>query len=149
LISPRIPFMHIRPLPRGRQLKLFGGVVNVPTGTAQVQTVLPQTWGTHDIIRLKLKRRLWFKGCYKEESVRPTKILEALRYLCQKTTLWPSVGVQFNENWFRSLTSLEEDEETSPETEQVDHDTSGIDTCSGSSATNQGEVDSDEDWSDV
>lgn len=35
LIAPRIPFMHIRPLPRGRQLKLFGGVVNVPTDTAQ------------------------------------------------------------------------------------------------------------------
>lgn len=84
LISPRIPFMHIRPLPRGKQLKLIGGCVNVPTDTAQVQTILPRTWGTEDTVGLKLKRRLRFKGSYRDENVRPTKIMDALKYLCQK-----------------------------------------------------------------
>lgn len=35
LVSPRIPFMQIRELPRGGQLLIHGNVVNVPSDVTQ------------------------------------------------------------------------------------------------------------------
>jgi hypothetical protein len=96
LISPRIPFMTIRAMPRGKQLRLSGAVVNVPTDTQRIQTVLPRRWGTDDTVALKLKRRLRYKEFFRFENVRPGKILGALKYLCENSPLWQSVGVSMN-----------------------------------------------------
>jgi hypothetical protein len=138
--------MTIRPLPRGRQVKLSGGVVNVPTDTTQVQTVLPRAWGTEDTIGLKLQRRLRFKGHYIEKNVWPTKIMDALKYLCEKTTLWPSIGVRINSDWINTLTSLQTEDDTS-----ADGSGQAVDKVPSSSSRlgSQGDVlESDKDWSD-
>lgn len=41
LISPRIPFMQIRELPRGGQLSIHGGVVKIPTDVGSTVNTLP------------------------------------------------------------------------------------------------------------
>ena len=42
LISPRIPFMQIRELPRGGQLSIHGNVVNVPADVSSTVSTLPR-----------------------------------------------------------------------------------------------------------
>ena len=42
LISPRIPFMQIRELPRGGQLSIHGNVVNVPSDVNSTVHTLPR-----------------------------------------------------------------------------------------------------------
>ena len=42
LISPRIPFMQIRELPRGGQLSINGNVVNVPSAVNSTVHTLPR-----------------------------------------------------------------------------------------------------------
>ena len=42
LISPRIPFMQVRELPRGGQLSIHGNVVNVPADVNSTVSVLPR-----------------------------------------------------------------------------------------------------------
>lgn len=96
LIALRIPFMQVRALPRGKQLRLSGAVTNVPTDTQRIQTVLPRQWGDEDTVALKLKRRLRFKQHFKHENIRPSRILKALRYLCMHSPLWQSLGVSDN-----------------------------------------------------
>lgn len=56
LISPRIPFMQIRELPRGGQLSLKGNVVNVPVDVMPTVTALPRNLPTSETIAVKLKK---------------------------------------------------------------------------------------------
>jgi hypothetical protein len=71
LLAPRIPFMQVRMLPRGKQFQLSGAVVNVPTDLSRVQTLLPRRFGTEETVALKLKRRLRYTCAYKFQNVRP------------------------------------------------------------------------------
>jgi hypothetical protein len=96
LISPRIPFMQVCAAPCGKRLHLSGSVVNVPADTQRIQTLLPRRWGTQDTVA---KRRLRFKQFFRFENVRPTKIREALKYLCENSPLWQSAGVTLKRSW--------------------------------------------------
>jgi len=40
LVAPRICFMQLRELPKGGQLKISGGVVNVPAKIMSIQLLL-------------------------------------------------------------------------------------------------------------
>ena len=64
LISPRIPFMQIRELPRGGQLSIHGNVVNVPSDVNSTVHCLPRPMSESQTIPIKLKRRLSYKHHY-------------------------------------------------------------------------------------
>ena len=55
LISPRIPFMQIRELPRGGQLSIHGNIVNVPTDVNSTVHCLPRPIDESQTIPIKLK----------------------------------------------------------------------------------------------
>ena len=55
LISPRIPFMQVRELPRGGQLSIHGNVVNVPADVNSTVSVLPRPINESQTIPIKLK----------------------------------------------------------------------------------------------
>ena len=57
LISPRIPFMQIRELPRGGQLSIHGNVVNVPADVNSIVNTLPRPINESQTIPIKLKRK--------------------------------------------------------------------------------------------
>ena len=83
LISPRIPFIHIRELPRGGQLSIHGNinVVNVPADVNSTVSPLPRSIDESQTILIKLKQRLGCKHDYQFQNIRPRKVLEAAKYL--------------------------------------------------------------------
>ena len=94
LISPRIPFMQVRELPRGGQLSIHGNVVDVPADVNSTVSVLPRPISESQTIPIKLKRRLGYKHHYQFQNVRPTKVLEAAHYLVRSSEIFQNEGIQ-------------------------------------------------------
>ena len=103
LISPRIPFMQIRELPRGGQMRIHGGIVNVPADVSSSVNKLPRLISESETIPVKLKRKLSFKHYYSYESVRPNKVLAAAQYLSQNSLLFQSEGVSVDDEWLDKI----------------------------------------------
>ena len=64
-------------MPKGKAPKLHGAIVNVPVDTNKTYGLLPNT---ENIIMVKLKKKIRFKGHVFFEPFRPGKICEALTY---------------------------------------------------------------------
>ena len=64
LISLRIPFMKLLALPSGKQQSINGPAVNVPSKIDNICTLLPRLTTEAEIIPLKLKCKLRYKGHY-------------------------------------------------------------------------------------
>lgn len=71
LLSPRLPFMKIYEASKGRQFKLRGNVVNVPSDVTTTLSMLPRTLAQDETIKLQLKRRLEYKHSYLSANIRP------------------------------------------------------------------------------
>ena len=99
LISPRIPFMQIRELPRGGQLSIHGNVVNVPADVNSTVSTLPRSINESQTIPVKLNRRLSYKHHYQFQDVRPRKVLEAAKYLVKTSQLFQNEHIEVQENW--------------------------------------------------
>ena len=97
LISLRVPFMKMVALPSGKQICVHGPAVNVPSKLDSVCTVLPRLPSQSELIPLKLKRKLAYKGRYMYDYVTPEKFLNALRWLKLHNPLY--ANVEINEEW--------------------------------------------------
>lgn len=111
LVSPRIPFMQIRELPRGGQLSIHGNVVNVPSDVNSTVHALPRLISESQTIPIKLKRRLSYKHHYQFQNVRPKKVLEAAKYLVSTSELFKSEGIHIQDTWQNSATTQAEENE--------------------------------------
>ena len=109
LISPRIPFMQIRELPRGGQLSIHGNVVNVPRGVNSTVHTLPRLVSESQTIPIKLKRKLTYKHHYQFQNVRPKKVLEAAKYLVSTSELFKSEGIEVRNAWQNTVTTQAEE----------------------------------------
>ena len=105
LISPRIPFMQIRELPRGGQLSIHGNIVNVPSDVNLTVHCLPRPIGESQTIPIKLKRRLGYKRHYQFQNVRPKKVLDAAKYLVDTSELFKTEGIKVQNAWLYDITS--------------------------------------------
>ena len=101
LVSPRLPFMHIRELPRGGQLNLRGNIVNVPADVNSTIKSLPRLINENETIMLKLKRRLSYKHHVAFENIRPNKVFEAAKWLVSHSSLFQNEGICVNETWLQ------------------------------------------------
>lgn len=110
LISPRIPFMQIRELPRGGQLSIHGGIVNVPADVGSTVNTLPRSLNDSQTIPIKLKQRLTYKHHYQFQHIRPRRVLEAIRYLVQTSELFKKEGIKVQESWINNICSENTDE---------------------------------------
>lgn len=81
LISPIIPFMKILPLPKGQQKGIHGPVVCVPSDMTKVTEILPRQLSDNTLVKIKLKRKLEYKGHHLFQQVSLQKIQAALHYL--------------------------------------------------------------------
>jgi len=77
-------------------------VVNVPIPVANGVTSLPRAFDQADVIQLHLKRRLEYNHDFMAETVRPSKIADAIRYLVN-TELYMKHQVTVNEQWLSSF----------------------------------------------
>ena len=109
LLSPRIPFMQIRELPRGGQLSIHGNVVNVPSDVNSTVHTLPRLISESQTIPIKFKRRLSYKHHYQFQNVRPRKVLEAVKYLVSTSELYKTEGIEVRDPWQNSVTTQAEE----------------------------------------
>ena len=103
LISPRIPFMQIRELPRGGQLSIHGNIVNVPSDVNSTVHCLPRPINESQTIPIKLKRRLSYKHHYQFQNVRPKKVLDAAQYLVNTSDLFKREGIEVQNAWLDNI----------------------------------------------
>ncbi|XP_076870505.1 uncharacterized protein LOC143521483 isoform X1 [Brachyhypopomus gauderio] len=109
LIAMHIPFMRIVSLPKGGQNGVHGPVTCVPSNMTNVVDVLPRSENIDQMIRVKLKRKLTYKGHYKYEFVCPDKIQSSLMYLQKHNKFYSNI--QFNNDWINPLSKTAEAED--------------------------------------
>ena len=100
LISKRIPFMKLVTLPKGKQIGIHGPAVNVPTNLDAICSILPRIPTETQLIPFKLKRRLQYKGHYMFQSVRPDKIMLALKWLKENNEFYSDIEI--SQDWEKS-----------------------------------------------
>ena len=105
LLSPRIPFMQIRELPRGGQLGIKGNVVNVPADVSNTVNILPRNLDATETIPLKLKRSLCYKSHTVFENIRPQRVIEAAEWLVKNSKLFQNEGIVLNKSWCAETTN--------------------------------------------
>ena len=93
LISLLVPFMMVA-LSSGKQRKRCGPAVNVPTKLSEVCEVLPRLPSESELIPLKFKCEMVYKGHYMYGNANPDKLINAFRWL---KTHNPKVTI--NDDW--------------------------------------------------
>lgn len=101
LVSPRLPFMQLREMPRGGQLNLRGNIVNVPADVNNTIKSLPRMMDENETIMLKLKRSLQYKHHVSFENIRPTQVFEAAKWLVSNSSLFRTEGIEVNNTWLQ------------------------------------------------
>ena len=107
LICLCLPFMKTIVLPSGKQKCIKGPAVNVPTKIDCVCTMLPRLPSECELVPLKLKRKLSYKGHYLYDFVSPEKLTNALKWLKANNRLYADIHIAHN--WLES--ALTDDEE--------------------------------------
>ncbi|XP_013855948.1 uncharacterized protein LOC106511752, partial [Austrofundulus limnaeus] len=94
LISKCIPFAKIIPLPKGRQNLIRGNVVCVPSEIEQTVDALPRLRSESQVMRIKLKRKLCYKGHQLFQTVTWSKLIHALHKLKQIHPQYQNVTIR-------------------------------------------------------
>nr|XP_040030752.1 uncharacterized protein LOC120818062 isoform X1 [Gasterosteus aculeatus aculeatus] len=81
LIAKCIAFAKIIPLPKGRQRAIHGNVVCVPSEVQETVEALPRLRSESQVMRVKLKRRLCYRGHQLFQTVTWSKLVQALHIL--------------------------------------------------------------------
>ena len=100
LICLRLPFMKMVALPTGKQRSIHGPAVNVPAKVDTVCSVLPRLPSQSELVPLKLKRKLAYKGHYMYDYITPQKLLAALSFLKANNPLYADIDI--NQEWLQS-----------------------------------------------
>jgi hypothetical protein len=106
LIARHIPFMKLLCLPRGRQRACHGPCVSVPINNTDVTNILPRNECDDKMIRVKLKRKLTYKGHYEYMFVHTDRVRNALRYLLANNKWYDDVTL--NNEWVNSLNGTDQ-----------------------------------------
>ena len=106
-ISLRVPFMKMVALPTGKQRCIHGPAMNVPSKVDRVCTMLPRLSSECELVPLKLKRKLSYKGHYMYDYVSPEKLANALKWLKANNPLYTDIDIA--DNWLDD--AIADDEE--------------------------------------
>ena len=134
LISLRVPFMKMVALPSGKQRCIHGPAVNVPSNVDRVCTMLPRLPSECELVPLKLKRKLSYKGHYLYDYVSPQKLINALKWLKANNPLYADVDIA--DDWVENAIADNEDLVMSmfEQPERMEHD-GNPDTADGSASS--------------
>ncbi len=94
-------FIKIIPLPKGGQMGIRGQLVCVPADVQRTADSLPWTPDVDHLIRVKLKRKIKFKGHHLYMNVSQRKIMDALFKLKEINPLYKDV--KLNERWIADV----------------------------------------------
>ncbi|XP_071476043.1 uncharacterized protein [Diadema antillarum] len=142
LIALNIPFMKILNLPKGGQYGVHGPAVCVPSRTDETVKILPRAETDDQFIRVKLKRKLSYKGYYEYQFVKKKNVLAALEYLKQNNKWYSDIAI--DNEWSSDLSEKNiqatcvkplDSSETNDDDDDVEDDQDGqlqgiqLDTC--------------------
>ncbi len=102
-----IPFMKMGSLPRGRQYRMQGPVVNVPSKLETVCQLLPSLPNEAMLVPIKLKRRLCYKGHYLYDDIRPHVVMDWLKWLKENNHHYAEVNISFD--WCNLMEQYQDD----------------------------------------
>ena len=97
LISLRVPFMKMVALPSGKQRCIHGPAVNVPSKLDSICTMLPRLPSQSELIALKLKRKLAYRGHYMYDYISPERVMNSAEGFAPKllhfllVATWPRI----------------------------------------------------------
>ncbi|CAG2223482.1 unnamed protein product [Mytilus edulis] len=100
LIALNIPFQKIMNLPKGNQAGIIGPVVLVPSDVKVVTNTLPRPVDDHLLVKVKLKRKLEYKGYVQYEFVDIKHVEKAFNYL-RKHNKWYA-NIELNSQWMET-----------------------------------------------
>ncbi|XP_062579865.1 uncharacterized protein LOC134241859 [Saccostrea cucullata] len=132
LIALHIPFMKVMALPQGGQRNVHGPVVCVPSDMKKAAS-LPLKNGDDLLLRVKLKRKLNYRGYFEYQFVNTNHVFTALNYL-KKNNQWYK-SVRIDTDWGKDYTDDEDFKDEGQEQEKAADDESdeiqqvAIDTC--------------------
>lgn len=119
LISLRIPFMKILAMHRaGSHFKVNGPCVNVPTTLNKVCELLPRIPDEAQLVPMKLKRKIEYKGYHMYGSIRKEIVMNAVKWLKQNNEFYKDIELNdlWDDEWKQSeLSTLIETEVTQME----------------------------------
>ena len=95
LISKRILFKKLSIMPKGQQPKIKGAICNIPVQTNAITNCLPRK-SDDEIILVKLKRKMIFRGHVYFESVRPDFVEAALNFLKHSNPFYSDVLINID-----------------------------------------------------
>ena len=107
LICQRIPFMKMVGLPKGQQKAIHGPAVNIPAKLDHVCSLLPRLPDSAQILPMKLKRKLVYKGHYLYDYIRPQKVMSALLWLKDNNLHY--LDINCCEDWDQKWKELDAD----------------------------------------
>ncbi|XP_062572298.1 uncharacterized protein LOC134234263 [Saccostrea cucullata] len=126
LIAMHIPFMKVMALPHGGQKNVHGPVICVPADMKKTIS-LPRNEDENLLLRVKLKRKLNYKGYFEYQFVNTNHVMSALSYLKEKNQWYKDLKIK------SSLTEdLENHEEMTEDTNdngEIDEEMVAYDTC--------------------
>ena len=106
LIGLRLPFMRIKALPRGRQLSLFGNIINVPAHIESGIIRLPRYINEDGTVSVRIKKRISAKAVYKTYNIRPHRVLLGLKFLIENSELYSQNQVDLDPVWLENTLSM-------------------------------------------
>ncbi|XP_065942484.1 uncharacterized protein [Magallana gigas] len=97
LVSKIIPFKKMMALPKGGQFGVQGPVVCVPSNVSETVESLPRPGNDNQLIQVKLKRKLAYKGHCDFKFINTQKVRRAIEYLCKTNKYYKDL--KFDETW--------------------------------------------------
>ncbi|XP_072048518.1 uncharacterized protein [Amphiura filiformis] len=97
LISPAILFMKMISLIKGAQKGISGQVVCVKFNVNNTAACLPRLPTEQSLIRIKLKRRLIYKGHHMCQDVNPENVRQALKWLKANNPVFEDIDINFDQ----------------------------------------------------
>ena len=98
LIAPILPFFRLQQATVGKQYRINGNVVLVPSDVQNTVSVLPRLTSETATIKATLKRKLQYKHYQYSMNIRPEKIRESIAHL-KSSTLYRDLNIELNENF--------------------------------------------------
>ena len=104
LLCLRVAFMKLVALPCGKQRCIHGPAVNIPIKLDSVVDTLPRLPDQSQLIPLKFKRKMSYKGHYMYDFITPQKIIVGLELLKASNPHYESI--QINKQWAQDCKQL-------------------------------------------
>lgn len=95
LIAIHIPFMKVMALPHGGQKNVHGPVICVPSDMRKTVS-LPMKKDENLLLRVKLKRKLNYKGYFEYQFVNTNHIISAISYLKEHNQWYKDIQIESN-----------------------------------------------------